>query len=484
MPNPRVLAGVVNLVNDRLTATIVAAFRADGVRAIVLKGASIREWLYEEREERISGDVDLLVPRAARDQVDARLRALALHYVGPSKVGRGRAYVRVWRQPQTGTLVELHESISGIAADDASAWRILSEQTIEMLISGEPAEVLDLPRRALHLALHAAHHGPSFARPIEDLERGLSAVPEQTWREAAVVAHRLDAVPALVAGLRLASGGPELVSRLALAEGAPAPVDVALRAGDAPPVAEGLAWLLGVPGTRGKLVFLGQGLVPPPGVMRAWSPLARRNAAGLAAVYLRRPFWLARHAIPAYAALRPVRAERDRPAADDRAPEKPEPGVTPSTLTRPAGDGWLALRMAAWSVVLPLLRRVVPLRRLARVAWAGGTSVRDPARERQIVRLSAALPRLRLRRGDANCLERGLLAYRFLAQASANPALVVAVRRGEAGVIGHAWTKVDGRPVHESEAALREFVTLVEFGPGGLAVGHQPAHGALPDRWK
>jgi Transglutaminase-like superfamily len=166
------------------------------------------------------------------------------------------------------------------------------------------------------------------------------------------------------------------------------------------------------------------------------------------------------------------------------APGKHEHGVTRITLTRPADDGWLALRMAAWSVVLPLLRRVIPLRRLARLAWAGSTGVRDAARERQIVRLSAALPRLRLRRRDANCLERSLLAYRFLAQASANPALVVAVRRGEAGVVGHAWTTVDGQPVHESEAALREFVPFVEFGPGGVAVGHQPALGALPDRWK
>lgn len=319
LPSPRVRAVAGNLANDRLTATIVAALRAGGLRAIVLKGASIREWLYEEHEERLSGDVDLLVPHAARDQVDARLRTLALRYVGPSKVGRGRADVRLWQQPQTGVLVELHESISGIAADDASAWDVLSEQTSLMPIGGEQAEVLDLPRRALHLALHAAHHGPSFPRPIEDLERGISAVPEQTWREAAAVAHRLEAVPALVAGLRLASGGPALVSRLGLADGAAAPVDVALRAGGAPPVTEGLAWLLGVRGTRGKLVFLAQALVPPPGVMRAWSPLARRNAAGLAAVYLWRPLWLARHAIPAYATLRRTRTQVEGTRRNDDA---------------------------------------------------------------------------------------------------------------------------------------------------------------------
>ena len=107
------------------------------------------------------------------------------------------------------------------------------------------------------------------------------------------------------------------MSRLGLAEVEPVPADVALRAAGAPPVAEGLAWLLGVRGARAKLVFLAQALVPPPSLMRAWSPLARRNAAGLAAVYLWRPLWLARHAIPAYVALRRVRAGARRTALGD-----------------------------------------------------------------------------------------------------------------------------------------------------------------------
>lgn len=311
----RYQASVVDLVNDRLTARIVAGLTADGVRAIVLKGASIREWLYEEHEERPSSDVDLLVPPHARKQVDAPLRAVGLRYVGPTRVGRGRSCDRVWQDPQTGTLVEVHESVSGIGIDGASAWRILSDSPDRMTIGGETAEVLNVPRRALHLVLHAAHHGPEFRRPINDLERGLAALPEQVWREALTVARQLDAVPALVAGLRLATGGPELVSRLGLDHLDPAPVDVALRAAGAPPVAEGIAWLVSVRGARARLVFLAQALVPPPGVMRAWSPLARRNAAGLAAVYVWRPFWLARRAIPAYAALRRAQGEARRTAS-------------------------------------------------------------------------------------------------------------------------------------------------------------------------
>jgi hypothetical protein len=42
---------------------------------------------------------------------------------------------------------------------------------------------------------------------------------------------------------------------------------------------------------------------------------------------------------------------------------------------------------------------------------------------------------------------------------------------------------VDGRPIHEDDAALRLFVPLVEFGRGGRATGGG-APRTLPDRWE
>ena len=114
----------------------------------------------------------------------------------------------------------------------------------------------------------------------------------------------------------------------------------------------------------------------------------------------------------------------------------------------------------------------------------GGTRRRTAAREQQIVRLSALLTRFRLPHFRANCLERSLLAYRFLAEANANPTLVIAVRRAEADVVGHAWVAVDGQPVHESEAAVRDFVRVVEFGSRGLPADDRAATGTLPDHWE
>jgi Uncharacterised nucleotidyltransferase len=316
LPLSRVRTSVVNLVNDRLTATIVTALRDDDVRAIVLKGPSIRKWLYTEDEDRLSDDIDLLVPPSARRVVDARLAELGLRYLGPSKVGRGRLHERLWQHPETATIVELHESLSGIGVVAEKAWSVLSARTEEMEVASQPVEVLDVPRRALHVALHASQHGPAFPRPIADLERAVVAVPEQAWREAADLARRLDAVPALAAGLGLAENGSRLASRLGLPPGTWS-LDVALRVGGAPPVAEGLAWFLRLRGMRAKLVFLAQALVPPPSLMRAWSPLARKSGGGLVIVYLWRPLWLARHAIPAYVALRRAQRRSDPPASGD-----------------------------------------------------------------------------------------------------------------------------------------------------------------------
>jgi hypothetical protein len=111
-----------------------------------------------------------------------------------------------------------------------------------------------------------------------------------------------------------------------------------------------------------------------------------------------------------------------------------------------------------------------------------GQGPRDRASERQIVALSSQLARLRPPRFRDNCLERSLLAYRFLTRANADPRLVVGVRIGENGLLGHAWVTLDGEPIHESSAAISEFSRVVEFGPDGAASGNQPEL-RLPDLW-
>lgn len=136
---------------------------------------------------------------------------------------------------------------------------------------------------------------------------------------------------------------------------------------------------------------------------------------------------------------------------------------------RSPGDAWLAARMAGWAVVLPVLSRVVPLPALVRLMVprdAAGAGARDAERERRIVALTR-LVYTPLVRADRGCLQRSLVAYRYLARAGAAPRLVVGMRRGEGAVEGHAWVTVDGDVRGDSPARVAGYGTVVAFGGDG-----------------
>jgi hypothetical protein len=136
------------------------------------------------------------------------------------------------------------------------------------------------------------------------------------------------------------------------------------------------------------------------------------------------------------------------------------------SLRSPAG-AWLLLRMLAWRLALPVLKRLVPLPRLVRLA-AGrrGTSPFTPA---QVVSASHRLFRERAP-SSGDCLERSLLTYRFLLRAGAAAELVCGVRQGDSTVVGHAWVAVAGAPVDELPEALAAYSTLVAFDASGARV--------------
>jgi Transglutaminase-like superfamily len=139
---------------------------------------------------------------------------------------------------------------------------------------------------------------------------------------------------------------------------------------------------------------------------------------------------------------------------------------------RSPGDVWLGVRMLGWRMVLPVLKRALPLPRLARLMWTPSSGQgREPAREERIATLANGLGGRRRGRLD-NCLERSLVAYRYLSRAGARPELVVGVARKEddGGVRGHAWIRVDGRPFHEPARSLDGFEEMTAFGGDGTMV--------------
>ena len=143
-------------------------------------------------------------------------------------------------------------------------------------------------------------------------------------------------------------------------------------------------------------------------------------------------------------------------------------------------DVWLALRMAGWRLALPVLKWMLPLPRLAALMWAGTERrVRDTAREQQITTLARGLSGRRGGRTFDNCLERSLVAYRFLSRVGAEPHLVIGVSR-DTPIRGHAWVRLDGEPLGDR---VDEFEEVTAFGPEGALIAgaaHGDAHATMP----
>jgi hypothetical protein len=299
------LAAALSLGADLVAAEVTRAFRAAGVRSILLRGPSIARHLYGPGESRGYADADFLVPSAVFAKAEETLaeRGFAHSAVLGQHPDDRPQWSRTWKRAKDGGNVDLHRTVVGIRADPEEAWALLSERTEPVEVARTRLAGLDLEATAVVVALHAAHHGPEVAQPLDDLARAIECLPFPAWEHAAALAGRLAATPAFAAGLRLLPAGSELADRLGLPHETSA--EVLLRSASAPPTALGFEWLTHVPGFRAKARLVARKLVPDAEFMRAWSPLAGRYPrAGLAAAYLWRPVWLALHAPSGYRAWR------------------------------------------------------------------------------------------------------------------------------------------------------------------------------------
>lgn len=287
-------AAVAGLAVDQLTAEVVRALRALGVEPVLLKGPTFLSWLYPDGAPRSYGDTDLLV---APDQLAAARGVLAgLGFEARRDVSDLPGWsqpAQPWIRPADGGNVDLHQRLPGVRADDAASWQALTEDLETVDVGGEAVHSLGLAGRVLLVALHAATH-PGGRAATEDLRRALAAVEESSWRAAVELAQRLDAIPAMAAGLAELPEGASLADQLGL-PGRAAAEEARLNA-----ALEDLARdLRSSPGIRARTRLVVRKLFPPAAFMRHWSALARRGPVGLAVAYLWRPLWLLQRAATA-----------------------------------------------------------------------------------------------------------------------------------------------------------------------------------------
>jgi hypothetical protein len=185
-------------------------------------------------------------------------------------------------------------------------------------------------------------------------------------------------------------------------------------------------------------------------------------------------------------AERAERSERARRSKDRPFQMGIESVVRVRSRIRTPGDLWLGGRMLLWACCLPVLKHLIALpalvRFVGRPSTRSGGSATNASRVEELDRI-ATLARWSCRvtrwSSGGNCLERGLVLYRFLGAADFQPSLFAGFRKGEGGdVHGHAWVVLDGRPVGENSASVEEFEPVIAFGPDcheivtGQPLGH------------
>jgi Uncharacterised nucleotidyltransferase len=303
------LAAAGSLTLDAVAAEVVATFQRVGIRSVLLRGPAIARWLYDDGTPRPYSDIDLLVAPSEFAAAEGILVDLGFvqHSLEVALPAERPRHAHTWERARL--MVDLHRTLIGIAAPPEQAWARLGSETANMTVGGTQIEVLRRPALAVILALHAAHQGAEFDRPLEDLGRALERASADVWEEAAAQAEALEAIPAFATGLRLLPTGEAVAARLGLSSEHWARGDV--EGGKTWHLARTLGWLVETPGLAAKLRFLVGRLFPAPAVMRSRLPIARRGRLGLLLAYPWRIALLLRYVL---GAVRTLRAVRRRPS--------------------------------------------------------------------------------------------------------------------------------------------------------------------------
>jgi hypothetical protein len=208
---------------DAATVQIFEAFAAAGVDALVLKGPALARLLYAEGETRVYGDVDLLVAPRHTAQAGAALAELgyrnASEVLGIDDIGgvvHDESWVGIGPGAKHELLIELHRRLSGSDAAPETAWEALAARRVDLELSGSRVPVLNREGLAMHLATHAAQHGPGYDKGLRELALGLERWSFDVWQRAAELAAEIEATGPFAAGLRLVPTGAELAATLCL----------------------------------------------------------------------------------------------------------------------------------------------------------------------------------------------------------------------------------------------------------------------------
>ena len=285
---------------DRSAATALRAFEEAGVAALLLKGPVLARRLYRAGEHRSYGDIDVLVKLSHLEQARAALTTLGYDNASTRYAGvddfLGVLNAEAWAD-QNGCCLDLHWRLAGWELAAEQTWELLYGERATIEVGGHRASALGADALALHVATHAAQHGPGDVKAMGDLARAVDRWPAAQWQRAADLAARVMATDAMSAGLRLLPAGAALAQRLGLPAGTATSWAIRHRA-TRPRGTFHLRALVETRGWRARGEILRRSLLPTPAWIAAQSPSARRSAPALLAAYarhlMRAPLWALR----------------------------------------------------------------------------------------------------------------------------------------------------------------------------------------------
>lgn len=294
---------VRSLLLDRAAAAAIRHLGAAGIPSILLKGPTIGVWLYHHGEVRPYTDIDLLVAPAQFDAAKNALAALGyVHRLDGADPAEFGPLEQELVGPQ-GACIDLHHGLLGTSRPAEHCWASLVTHTVPFRLSvGYEVTALDIPARAMHLALHAAQGGPMDEQAANDLRRGLDQLTVEDWRQAAFLAEELGAAQSLAAGLRLSPMGARLARELSLPNDMT--IDLALRVASAPRHALFFERLSEAPDARRKVALVMRKLFPTAVLLRTNSSLANRGRAGFLLARISHPLAVVARSLPALLAWR------------------------------------------------------------------------------------------------------------------------------------------------------------------------------------
>jgi hypothetical protein len=288
---------------DLAAAGVMDRLGAAGVRFLLLKGPVLARLLYEPGEARGYSDIDLLIPpgddlAVARRELDQLGYSDAGQARGIDDVG-GTLHGEMWAKVgTTGPLwFDLHWRLGGCSAPAETIWAALYSGRGEIEFHRRAVPVPGRGALALHLALHAAQHGPGDVKAIGDLARGLERWDLEAWQAAGRLAEDLDGRPAFASGLRLLPAGITRAEQLGLPAFEGEEWEIANR--DARPRGTfHVEALREADGITERANVVGRALIPTPEWIRwelPWAAGSRtRLIAGYAWHILRAPTWAMR----------------------------------------------------------------------------------------------------------------------------------------------------------------------------------------------